>query len=274
MTWALSSDEPCTPDMKGCTTRAQAVVPAVESIVTDNPEINWGLELFPYPDRPTCEVASSPQVAVGPNSAQAIQSLLADFTTAASTPTAGAIVAATRYLKGLRDDRNKAILLATDGYPTCGYPTANENADQMMRDAVAAATAALDAGFFVYVIGIGESMDNLNGLARAGGTGSYYLATSPKELNNALKTIAKAFSPTCTFKASAVPPDRKLAAVYIDDRLVPEDGSNGWIFDPADPAGTTITLTGTYCEAVLGGATSQIRIVFGCPPDASPDLGP
>jgi hypothetical protein len=262
MTWTLDTDDVCTADITKCSSRADAVVPAVASIVTDNPDINWGLELFPYPDEPTCSVSTTPQVAVSSNSASAIKSQLASFTTSPSTPTAAAIHAATTYLKTVNDTRNKAILLATDGYPTCGN---NSNVDQMVKDATDAAATAQNAGFPVYVIGIGQEVSKLNRLAKAGGTGSYYPATSTTELNNALKSIAKVFSQTCTFRASTIPPDKDLATVLVDNKLVAKDDSNGWMFDPADATDSTILLTGSYCQSMLAGANSQVQIVFGCP---------
>jgi hypothetical protein len=264
MTWSISEDQICS--QMPCTTRAQAVVPAVSSLVTDNPDINWGLGLFPYPDNPTCGVASKPQVAIGPDSASAIRAQLASFTTAASTPTAAAIHAATNYLMGIEDGRKKAILLATDGYPTCGYPDSGKRMEthEMMSNAVDAATVAKQAGFPVYVIGIGQSMINLDSLARAGGTGNSYLATSTKELNNVLRSITSVFFPTCTFRANMIPPDKALANVYVDNQPVARDDSNGWMFDPQDETGATILLTGTYCQDMMAGANAQVQIVFSC----------
>jgi len=264
MTWTLDYDDVCGTGEQKCSSRADAVVPAVDSIVTNNPDINWGLELFPYPDDPVCQVASAPQVGVGSDTASAIKAQLASFTTAPSTPTAAVLDAATAYLKTVDDGRNKAMLLATDGYPTC-EKKANESVEQMMADAVAAAQAAKQAGFPVYVVGIGQGVSNLSSLAAAGGTGQYYPATSTAELNDALKSIAKAFSPTCAFKANTIPVDPGLAAVYVDGSRVAKDESNGWMFDPADATFATIVLTGTYCQSMLGGATSQVQIVFGCP---------
>jgi hypothetical protein len=262
MIWSLTSDSNCAAGATNCSSRAAAVVPAVDAIVADNPDIHWGLELFPTPGATTCGVSSTPQVGISADSASAIKSQLASFTTSLSTPTASVINAATAYLKKVNDANNRAILLATDGLPNC--PSGQNWTIDDMTGASNAATAAKKAGFPVYVIGIGPSVGNLNSLAQVGGTGSYYPATSTTELDSALKSIAKVVTLTCTFKANTIPPDKDLATVYIDNRLVPQDDSNGWMFDPADATYSTVVLTGTYCQSMLAGLTSQVQIVFGC----------
>lgn len=272
MTWSLTADSNCAAGVTTCSSRSAAVVSAVGAIVTDNPKINWGLALFPTSDAATCSISSTPQVAISASSASAIKSQLAAFTTSLSTPTASIINVATAYLKKVNDGRNKAILLATDGLPNCG--SGQDWASNDMTGATDAATAAKKAGFPVYVIGIGPSVSNLNSLAQAGGTGSYYPATSTTALSAALQSIATAASLTCTFKANTVPPDKDLALVYVDSNLVAKDDSNGWMFDPSDATNATIVLTGSTCENMLAGATSQVQIVFGCPEASSPDLMP
>jgi hypothetical protein len=272
MIWSLTADSNCAAGATNCSSRLAAVVPAVDSIVNSNPDIHWGLELFPAPNASTCGVSSTPQVGISSNSASAIRSQLASLTTSLSTPTASAIGVATAYLKKLNDAGNKAILLATDGLPNCASGQ-NWSIDDM-TGATNAAAAAKKAGFPVYVVGIGPSVGNLNSLAQAGGSGSYYPAASTTALNAALQSIAKVVSLTCTFKANTIPPDKDLASVYVDRNLVVKDDINGWMFDPADSTYSTIVLTGTYCQNMLAGITSQVQIVFGCPEASSPDVMP
>jgi hypothetical protein len=143
-----------------------------------------------------------------------------------------------------------------------------------MTDTTAAVATAKKAGFPVYVVGIGPSVGNLNSLAEAGGTGSYYPATSTDALDTALAKIAKVATSTCVLKANTLPPDKDLVTVYVDAKLVAQDGSNGWTFDPSDPTDSTIVLTGTYCESVLAGATAEVQIAFGCPVATAGDAAP
>jgi hypothetical protein len=265
MIWSLTSDSNCRAGATDCTTRAQAAVAAVGTVVTDNPEIRWGLELFPTSNM--CGVVSRPQVGVSPSSASAIRAQLAGFSTDPSTPTASAIDVAVAYLKTVQDSSNKAILLVTDGMPNCGRGQ-DWDADAM-ADATQAATAGKVAGFPMYVIGIGPSTGNLNDLAKAGGTGRYFPTMSTSEIGSALRTIAKAA--TCTFKLNALPPDKDLVTVSIDQQPIGQDETNGWVYAPSDPTSSTIILTGTYCESISAGTTPEVQIVYGCPELTPPD---
>jgi hypothetical protein len=267
MHWSLAADSSCRNGDTGCSTRLAAIVPALGAVVSGNRRIRWGLEAFPAPGAPRCEVAGEPQVPIRDNNADAIKAWLLSFTTSLSTPTSAALQAATTYLNGLKDGNAKAILLATDGLPTC----ANSWADDDLPGAVASATDARRLGLPVYVIGIGPNLSNLNQLAVAGGTGSYYPVTSVAELDAALGSVARVVS-SCTFKADAVPPSKDVVFVYADQKLVGQDPDNGWTFDASDATHSTITLTGTYCQDLLAGLTSQVQIVFydcpGTPPPA------
>jgi hypothetical protein len=277
MKWSLTSDQSeCRGNDPNCTSRMAVVVPAVGAVVTDNPDISWGLEFFTTPNSSGyCTVSSTPQVEVRPNTADAIKLQLAAYTTQLSTPTALAINVATDYLKTVNDGNNKVILLATDGLPNCAANARDWNTEDM-PGATAAVTAAKNAGFPVYVIGIGPSTSttNLNNLAVAGGTTNYYPATSTTELSAALNSIAKVVSATCTFKANMTPPEKDLVYVYVDKKLVAKDDSKGWTFDKTDSTYSTIVLTGSYCEDILSGVTSQVQIVFGCPNSVPPGIIP
>jgi len=268
MTNSLTDDKTCTSST--CTTRLAAVVPAVQAVVTNNPGIHWGLELFSSPGGNSCSVSSTPQVPISADSSAAINAQLAALTTQTSTPTRLAITAATAYLNMVADGNNKAILLASDGLPNCGSGSgggSSSGSDDLLGTTTAVKDA-LVAGYPVYVIGIGPatSVSNLNQLAVEGGTGSYYPATSTTELNAALTKIAKAVS-TCTFKSDTAPPkgNSSLVYVYVDKNYVAQDDSNGWKFDPTDSTNSTIVLTGSTCTDLMDGKTSQVQIVFGCP---------
>jgi hypothetical protein len=268
MIWSLTDNVKCPAAATGCSTRAEAVVSAVDAVVTEHPSINWGLALFPAADREYCVVLGTPEVPVGPDTATAIKSELAALPTSfvtsrtGSTPTAAAIDAAVAYLKTVEDPNNKAILLATDGLPNCGNPL-NFSADGM-PGATGAAEAARAAGFPVYVIGLGPRLDNLNSLAEAGGTGSYFPATSTTALNAALGAITRVVTSTCTIKANAIPIDKDLVTVYVEHDLVAQDESEGWTFAAADPTYATVVLHGSHCERVLAGVATEVQLVFGC----------
>jgi hypothetical protein len=269
MNWSLTTDAACSSGASTCSTRLAAVTSALGALVTDNPAIHWGLELFPTPNASaTCTVAAAPQVAVAAGTGATMKSKLASLTTARSTPTASAIEVATAYLKKLADGNNKAILLATDGLPTCAAGESSWN-DENLSGAVSAAGAAKASGFPVYLIGIGPDVSNLNSLAKAGGTGSYYPVTSTAQLDSALRSVANVIT-SCTFKAAKAPTDKNQVYVYVDRERVDQDPDNGWVFDLADSTHATITLTGTYCQDMLTGTTSSVEIALYKCLDAEP----
>jgi hypothetical protein len=200
------------------------------------------------------------EVPIGADTTTAIEAQIAGTTFGGETPTGFAITAATAYLKTQTDANSKAILLATDGKPNCGGspPSVYEEDVTGTTDAV---TAALNAGFLVYVVGIGTgtSIANLDTLAQAGGTGSYYPAQSSDELTNALTSISKAA--TCTFALAEIPPDPKDVAVYLNKNMVPRDASNGWSFGANSQ---TVLLHGSFCEQALSEPAGIVQVLFAC----------
>ena len=268
MTWSIAADSNCSPRATNCTDRWTAVRTAVTATIGATPSIEWGLELFASPDGGNCGVVAAPQVPIGANSGAMIQAQIAAVAPSSYTPTAAAINAATAYLKTVNDSNNKAILLATDGEPNCGSGMDSSASD--LPNTLTALSAASAAGFPVYVIGIAPSGANLSSMAQAGGTADYYPATSPQQLSDALAKISTVVG-SCSFTAVSPPPDPTLVSVYVDKQLVPQDANNGWTFGATN---STILLTGTYCDNVMSGTSSQVEILFGCPNVAPPTVIP
>jgi hypothetical protein len=239
MTWSIAEDcdcqgsrnssVPACQNRTNCVDRWSTLQSAITAAVTANNGINWGLELFADPkDRSTqqCNVAASPQVPIGADTAAAIQQVRASVTPASSTPTASAIKIATTYLKSVSDSNKKAILLATDGEPNCN---GGRGSVDDLPNTLTAIAAAATAGFPVYVVGIGPSVTSMDSMAKSGGTSTYYPATSPQQLADALAQISKVVA-SCTFSSPNPPPDPSLVYVYADKQLVQKDASNGWDF--------------------------------------------
>jgi hypothetical protein len=268
MTWSIAADASCAAGATNCTDRWTAVKTAVTATVSATPSIEWGLELFASPNDGNCGVVNAPQVPIAANTATTIQAQIAAIGPSSYTPTAAAINAATAYLKTVQDGNIKAILLATDGEPNCG--SGQNSAASDLPNTLAALQAASGAGFPVYVIGIGPSVGNLNNMAQAGGTDTYYPATSPQQLSDALTKISTVVG-SCSFAAASSPPDPTLVSVYVDKQLVPKDANNGWTFGATT---STIVLTGSVCANVMSGASSQVEILFGCPNVPPPGVIP
>jgi uncharacterized protein with von Willebrand factor type A (vWA) domain len=176
------------------------------------------------------------------------------------TPTTAAITVATAYLKTLDDGNKKFILVATDGEPNCGGNPVNLNTTDETGAANAAADA-LAAGFPVYVVGIGPSLENLTQMAKAGGTTDYFPVSSPSDLVTALSSISKLVA-SCTFKSGSPPPDENNVAVYVNGQKVDQDASNGWTFGGGLQE---INLNGEACAQMSRGDQADVQILFGCP---------
>lgn len=251
-------------DTANCTTRWQALAPAVKTTLESSQYVHWGLKFFPSPQARQCTVDQGVDVPVQPDPARqvetqtAIQSEIDSTDFALGTPTTAGIEIATSYLDGLAGDNKKFILLATDGEPNCKNGTVN-NVD--VDGSSAACGAALAADIPVFVIGIGPSVTNLTVLAQAGGTKDYYPANSPEQLADALSSISK-FVGSCTYDTTSEPEDPDNVAVYVNKQLVPKDAADGWKYGAST---SQIELTGSYCQDILDGKDTKVQILFGCP---------
>jgi hypothetical protein len=223
--------------------------------------VNWGLKFFPSPDNSaTCNENKTIEVPISATAASQVATQVNTATFSLGTPTTAAITAATAYLKTLDDGNKKFILVATDGEPNCGGTPANLNTTDETGAANAAADA-LAAGFQVYVVGIGPSLDNLTQMAKAGGTKDYYPVSSPSDLVTALSSISKLVA-SCKFKSDSPPPDENNVAVYVNGQKVDQDANNGWTFGAGSQE---INLNGDACAQMSHGDQADVQILFGCP---------
>jgi hypothetical protein len=257
----------CT-DTSNCTTRWNATKAGLKATLSNSKYINWGLKFFMTPKASECGVSAEPEVPIGPDAAPTIQSTIDSADKSLSTPTTAAINAAVAYLKTVKDDNKKYILLATDGEPNCGGTRPNLNTSDV-TNATAAMTAAKDAGFSAYVIGIGTAVDTLSKLAKAGGDHDYFPATSADQLTQALTEITKIVA-SCSFHSDKAPDDPDNVAVYVNGQRISRSDDEGWKYGNTQQ---DILLTGKFCKELLAGTDTDVQIIFGCkdnpyfPPD-------
>jgi hypothetical protein len=210
--------------------------------------------------------------------------LVRDF--AGGTPTRPALEGTYQYLESWtaqNPGRKVAVVLATDGEPAgCDDNGVDDVAD------LAAAALVGPSRIQTFVIGVGRALDNLNEIARAGGTTKAFLTDTSGGVNvefaDALESI-RAAAAACTFD---IPDRTELGLVdpsLINVRytgsgstaatIVPKtlDGSladcgstGGWHYDnPAAP--TRIELCDSTCRAVEG---ANVEVQFGCASVVSP----
>jgi hypothetical protein len=249
-----------------CKDRWSAVTSAISTVLVTTPNVHWGLKLFYSPGATgstgdaravsnLCRVSAEVEVPIGADSGPAILSAIRATVPAGNTPTRAAIQAASAYLNSLADQNGKYILLATDGLPNCSANSSNPS------DFDETVTAIRQAGFPVYVLGIGPSLYELNTFAVVAGTAHYYPATSPDELTTALSSITESVA-TCTFTLSSSPPDAGTMTVMQDQTVIPKDDSNGWSY-----AGVTrnIVLHGDSCTKLKASPASSLKVQIVCP---------
>jgi hypothetical protein len=259
------------------------VLPAIESVVTaTNDRIRWGLKFFPEGNGTvSCSADSIVPLIHVPvaedNAAKVVEAIDAEGPDGTGTPTADAITFAAAHLaeRDAETDSQKFILLATDGEPTCPTRTA-------VADAVDAVTAALDAGYPTFVIGVDTSANvaTLNQLAQAGGRprepsaedeNSFYLASTQSDLEAALDSITSVVV-SCVFPLEPPPPVPDNIAVDFNGKRAERDPAkqNGWEYTKADHS--EIEVYGEWCERIKREASNQVQISYGCPNVPIPPL--
>jgi hypothetical protein len=266
-------DQPCQGGC-GASSKWSQTSGAVAAIVgaTDS-RINWGLALYGVS---TCGTTSTPSVAVGPGSAQAISIAFAGTQPATANPIETAVNDATTYLLALPDPNPKYLLLVTDGLPDCMPGDTGTTAD----DSAGAEAAVLKtgmAGVPTFVVGLATSSDAMvdatldqmalnGGEAQTGGTSSYFAVTDSDSLEAALTAIVGAVA-SCTLPLTDVPAGLTNVAVSVSDASgnrvkIPEDGSDGWTF--TDASMRAIVFNGPPCANLRSGAYANVQFAYAC----------
>jgi von Willebrand factor type A domain len=268
----------------GEATKWGVVIPSLTTVIqSSRPDMSWGLKLFPQ-DGGECVNASLTNlidVAVAPSShAAVIATAQAALPIGDGTPTGAAIAVAADHLRSLTDTKRKYILLVTDGQPSCTGRVGNialNTGDPARMDSVAAVTAALQAGFPTFVIGITTTVTNdvntLNDLAVAGGRPAcpgcplakqFYDGSNQQLIQQAFSDVAAAAS-ACIFNLSSVPPVPDKIGVYVGASMAraPRSSTDGWEY--TDATHTTVEVYGSWCDMIKTAGANQVQIIFGCP---------
>ncbi len=268
-------------DDAGDTRRVDAVGSALDTFLsdTDSAGIGVGLSFFGYQPigKTTCDEADFSHAAVEfaelPGNADAIVKAVAEAAPTGETPTGPAIrggcsLAAAQ--KRAHPERTVINLLVTDGEPQAPVTMDTTSCNPTMQDAEAAARECLDSDERVatYVLGVGPLLENLDSIAKAGGTDAAYLVSddSSDTVLEALYAIRYNAQVPCDFGIDTVGTSDPLvfsqtSVVYTtpDCELVHvqrvfgkdecDKASGGWYFDD-DDAPTRIALCSASCDAV------------------------
>ncbi len=235
------------------------------------------LSFFSYSDSCDVELYAKPAVAMRPlPDATSFQQAIAKEGPSGKTPTLPAIKGAIKYAKqveqSLAGNGKVAIVLVTDGIPNgCGSTPDNAGAE--------AATVAKTIP--TYVIGVGPALENLDTIAKGGGTTAAMMVSTSDpakitaDLTAALGKVKSAVG--CEYGIPAPPPGETLDFGAVNVVFTPKNGApstldyssdcktgQGWHYDdPASPK--RIVMCKATCDALLAGAADgKVQIQFGC----------
>jgi hypothetical protein len=251
----------------------QDATAAVEDAMAANPNIAWGIKMFPTtipgldPFDHDCEVTPELEVPPGFGTPAAIAAAM-DRTPppyASGTPTDRAMNVAAGFLQKSTTPLPKYIVLVTDGVPNC---TGDGKPDKAIK-AIAGAAAA---GIPTFVLGIFEDDDQaiatLDKMAEAGGKprvglAKFYPAVSRAQLDAALAAITLAIT-NCVFPLAVPPLDPGFVGVTVDGQLIPRDPAHaqGWDYVMN---GKGVEIFGAACTDLKKGTALSVGIHYGCP---------
>lgn len=266
----------------GANSKWSQMAEAISSVVTTtDTTVNWGLKFFP--EDTACAVGPGAQVPVGQAKGADITAAIADRTDAmgnvvrgGNTPTRAGVNAAAAYLTELAEPNPKAILLATDGLPSCD-PNAPMGPTVAEADGtVTAIETAFTAGVPTFVVGVATSTDpmadtTMSRAAVAGGhprsgMPSYYSVANTADLVAALGDIIGIVA-TCTFQVGPAPNNQTSVDhidVYGDGMEIERDTTRADGWDYTDASHQAIEVFGPTCEAIKSATITNVTVTFRC----------
>lgn len=262
-------------------------VSALEELVDALPDgLELGLEMFP--SAIGCDVATTPQVALGDiKVTRPLVKSAFGIGANGDTPTEGALRLAIGILSARSGSGSRALIFLSDGAPNCGSSTAS------VESAVA---DGLKAGVRTHVVGVpGSPYSDFSRLAVVGGTRRdpsckeqceatwadtekccHYVTTASgfkSSLSAALAKIAAQIRTDCVYQvprpeSGPADPGQVNVLVTVDGKevLVYQSGDptqDGWSY--TDGSSTSIVIHGATCARILADASSKVEIAVGCP---------
>jgi hypothetical protein len=274
-------------------TRWDAVTTALTAFV-QQPQVaglGVGIQFFALPDNcnaaayanpltPDSNNATGVEIASLPGNATAIVSSIAAHSPHTGTPTSAALQGAVDHAKAWKIANPTHVVVAvfaTDGQPSsCDTNLTNINL-------IASTAFGTPEKIRTFVIGVGPSVANLDGIAAAGGTTSAFIVNSPNATQlflDALNAIQGNALP-CNFVIPPPPMGQQPDFTKLNVQYTPGNGGppvimpnvanaaacpatgNAWYYDnPAAP--TQVILCGGTCNAVKLDPMGKIEIVLGC----------
>ena len=219
------------------------------------------------------------EIAALPGVKTKITTSLAGHSPNTSTPTSAALQGAVNHAKTWAQAHPMdavAVILATDGDPT--------ECDTTISDIEKIASTAANGTPKIptFVIGVGSSLSNLNGIAMAGSSMNAFLVDTSSNVNqqflDAMNAIrGAALGCVYTIPTGSGPVDYSQVNIvyqpgnggqpetlpYVTSKANCPSSGNGWYYDnPAAP--TQIILCDSSCSGIEVDMTGQVDITLGC----------
>jgi len=224
--------------------------------------------------KPEVEIAPLPGVA------SAITTSMGQHGPSTGTPTSAALAGAITHAKDWATAHPGHVtiaVLATDGDP------ADCDTDLGHINSIAAAGVAGTPKILTFVIGVGNSLTALNGIAAAGGTGQSFNVDTGANVNQQFLDAMNKIRGTALGCQYQIPASKSGGALdygtvnvqytdgsgkvttvpkVADKNACPASG-DAWYYDnPTKP--TQIILCDSSCKVVTGDTKGQVSIVVGC----------
>lgn len=220
------------------------------------------------------------EIAALPGVASAISNSMSTHGPSTSTPTSAALQGAIDHSKSWSQSHQGHVVidvLATDGDPTeCDTNMTN-------IEAIASAGVSGTPKVLTFVIGVGSSLGNLNGIAQAGGTNQAFIVDTTQNTNqqflDALNQIRGA-ALGCSYNVPQ-PDGGTVDFSQVNVQYTPGNGGaaetipavsgasacpssgDAWYYDNAS-APTTIILCPSTCNTVSQDNSGEVDILTGC----------
>jgi hypothetical protein len=245
--------------------------------------VSVGIQYFGLPDtcNPAAYAKAEVEIAPLPGVASAIITSMSQHSPSTGTPTSAALQGAIQHAS----DWEKAhpthltiVVFATDGQPgQCDTNLANINA-------IAAAGLNGMPKILTFVIGVGPSLSNLDGIAAAGGTTTaFHVDTNGNANQDFLDAMNKIRGSVlaCTYLIPPPPAGQTLDYTKVNVEYTPGAGGTpitipkvmdkascpspglGWYYDDnAKP--TQIILCDDTCAQISMDAKASVNVILGC----------
>jgi hypothetical protein len=216
-----------------------------------------------------------------PGNAAALIASIGAHTPNTLTPTSAALQGAVDHAAAWQQAHPTHVVvavLATDGDPTeCDTSLAN-------IDAIAATALAGPQKIKTFVIGVGSSLTNLNGIAAAGGTGQAFIVDTNPQASQQFLAALNAIQGTalaCNYIIPPPPPPQVADFTKLNVQYTPGGGGmamlipkvadaaacpptgDAWYYDN-NAAPTQVVFCPSTCNTLKADTMGSVEIVLGC----------